>query len=247
LDFEKKGCSVCRIARIRAENWVWHILYECTGDPEVRDRFDRSLGLCGPHAHLMLRVAKRHPSVGIGGVARMYESVLAPVQFEVEAHGRTGSSTELWKGMGAWFRNHPTPPSCMLCTESIDTARGQLYFLLQALREEPDAWKLAFEHSDGLCVPHIKLALNDTQVYADPSLRAYLVSDQRRRMNRLAENLAGFLHKQSYNAYEPIAPGEAAATEEAIWRLNGMEFPELLWREEPYLHVAHPSQQGRPQ
>lgn len=65
------GCSLCRIVRRHEEVWLFHTLWEFTGDPRVRQRFDESFGLCSSHARLLIRdeglsedVARKRVSLG---------------------------------------------------------------------------------------------------------------------------------------------------------------------------------------
>jgi hypothetical protein len=160
----------------------------------------------------------------------MYESVLFRSLDDLQGLARN-------RGLG-WWRRSPTlrhePPTapCLLCESSEGTARGQVFFLLQALHEDSDRWKPELEASDGLCLPHFRLALEDGRAIRHLDLRDYLVSEQRRRMGELTSHITEFLRKQSYDVRDPILPQEAESCDAAVWRLNGMEFSELLWREE---------------
>jgi len=81
---KRAGCPICRIVRQREEAWLFHTLWEFTGDPQVRERFDRSFGLCGPHARLMIRVTEGH-HLGGSSVARMYETVVRRFREKLKA------------------------------------------------------------------------------------------------------------------------------------------------------------------
>ena len=70
----KPGCVLCRLVRENEEQWLWNLLYEYTGDPQIHARFADSLGLCGEHAALMHKIVeKRHPQRS-GPVVRNGES-----------------------------------------------------------------------------------------------------------------------------------------------------------------------------
>ena len=50
---KEEGCPICRRVRESEERWIWTVLYELTGDPELYEKFAGSLGLCREHAALM--------------------------------------------------------------------------------------------------------------------------------------------------------------------------------------------------
>jgi len=71
----KPGCVLCRLVRESEEQWLWNLLYEFTGDPQIHARFADSLGLCGEHAELMRMIVEKRQLVTPSGVARLYDTV----------------------------------------------------------------------------------------------------------------------------------------------------------------------------
>lgn len=200
------GCPICRLVREGEERWLWTLLYEFTGDPQIHRELASSLGLCGPHAHLMLKVVEGNRLLTPSGVARLYETVVR------ELIARLRSPHNLaQKDRG-----------CPVCVYSRETAEREGYFLARLLAS-PE-WRQAFAGSDGLCFPHFKLTL----AHADRALRSWLVQDMRRRLEGLLARLADLQRKQRYDIPEPVSPEEAASWREALWRLGGMEYDRLL-------------------
>jgi len=201
------GCPICRLVRESEEKWLWTLLYEFTGDPEVHGKFVASLGLCAAHAHLMKLVVEGRRLMTPSGVARLYESTVRSL---------------LARLAGYPGRGKPRPDECPLCKYAQETAEREAYFLASLLREE--GWRKAFEGSDGLCWPHFSLTLSQ----AHPELRKWLVDEYRRRLSGLLHRLSELQRKQRYDVSEPISREEADSWREALWRLGGTVFEGLL-------------------
>ena len=125
------GCPICRRVRESEERWIWTVLYELTGDPELHEKFAQSLGLCREHAALMAQVVEIRELVTPTSVARLYETAVSQV-----------------------LQNLPRPNRgpCPLCELAEEAAERESFFLGKLLLD-PEFWG-AFQRSDGLCLPH---------------------------------------------------------------------------------------------
>ncbi len=207
---KERGCPICRLVRESEERWAWNLLYELTGDPEIHQLLARSLGLCPAHGRLLVQVATERELVTPTGVARLYETVVAQALAIL-------SNGDLKRGK---------PAECPLCRSSRDTAARQAAFLAQALAH-PDLWT-AYERSEGLCLPHFTLTLME----APFELRPRLLSDQIRRLQALLTHLREFQRKERYDVREAPTQEELSSFREAVWRLAGVSFDQLLLKRE---------------
>ena len=201
------GCPICRLVRESEERWIWTLLYEFTGDPEIHALLARSLGLCAPHADLMRKVVEGRRLMTPSGVARLYETVVKALEGELR-QGR--------------LRGNAKKPECPLCTYAKNTAERQAYFLAQLLSTRE--WRKEYEASDGLCWPHVRQVL----AQAPREVQGWLTQDFAGRLERLRRNLSELQRKQRYDVPEPVTPEEADSWREALWRLGGMAFEGLL-------------------
>ncbi|OGF53228.1 MAG: hypothetical protein A2Z21_09675 [Candidatus Fraserbacteria bacterium RBG_16_55_9] len=217
------GCSICRIVRQHEERWIFHTLWEYTGDPGVRAKFDASYGLCHPHAYLMFQVVEGH-QLGGSGVARMYETVVPKYREKLAELLRPKNMLKRWLRAKPQALTELKVKGCMLCRVRRDTARGAVFFLLQALQEDPETWHELVRKSDGFCNPHLLLILKDEQACGNPAFWQFLVDDHLQRLEELERQLYGFQRKQSYDVDEEISAEEARSWQEAIWRFTGMDF-----------------------
>lgn len=220
--FRLEGCSICRLVHLNEERWIWSMLYEFTGDPGLRTRFDEALGLCRYHAHLMVQVVEERELIGMAGVARIYETV---VKRYVELLHKANQA-DILSGVRRSVRRpisdrmSPGPQVCMLC-QSTQGGRLTILSLLDALEDEDESWREQFIASDGLCNPHVEMAVEEIR---KPELRAFLIEDHLARLEALQERLYQLQRKQSYNVDEEVTPEEARSWREAIWRFTGMEY-----------------------
>jgi len=227
------GCALCRLVRRQEEAWIWHTLYEFTGDPEVRSRLDASYGFCHEHAHLLRRVLTGHRLLGGSGVARIYETVVLRYREQLAALAGPGGRLKQWLGSEHQQLEKLKPEGCPLCLASHHAARGAVFFLLEALQKEGRLWRPRLKSSEGLCNPHFLLALEDRQAREDPELRQFLIQDQLERLAKLQDRLHQLQRKQRYDVHESISEEEACSWQEVIWRFTGMQYEKLLWQVGP--------------
>jgi len=195
------GCPICRRVRESEERWIWTVLYEFTGDPELHEKFAQSLGLCREHAALMAQVVEIRELVTPTSVARLYETAVSRVLQDLP---------------------RPNRRPCPLCELAEEAAERESFFLGKLLLD-PEFWE-AFQRSDGLCLPHFLRVWR----LAPEKIRPSLLSDQRARFHRLLQNLRELQRKERFDVGEKPTEAEIRSWREALWRLSGMSFSEPL-------------------
>ena len=203
----KPGCVMCRLVRESEEQWLWNLLYEYTGDPQIHARFADSLGLCGEHAELMRMIVEKRQLVTPSGVARLYETVSREEISHLSQAAR--------KGQGK-------ADECPLCQYRDQSSERKASFLARALREK--AWQEEYALSDGLCQARLETVLKQ----ADGSVAKMLRDDHARRLDDLSHLLQELQRKQRYDVSEELTRDEASSWREALWRFGGMHFDSLL-------------------
>ncbi len=195
-------CPICRLVR-ESEEWrLWLLLYEHSGDPEIHRRFARALGLCSRHAKILERIVVQRPLATPAAVARFYGPLCAHVR------GALGDGLPRQR--------------CDLCRYAEDTARRYAASLAELLRSAEG--RREYERSDGLCIPHLAHAMDA----ATGGVRDFLRADTAARLATLEGNLRELQRKQRYDVREGLTPAEANAWREALWRLGGVEFDDLI-------------------
>ncbi|MFQ6033666.1 MAG: hypothetical protein ACE5KR_02265 [Candidatus Bipolaricaulia bacterium] len=218
---EQEGCSICRLLREGEERWLWHLIYELTGDPGVRAKLDRSFGLCQEHAYLLIEIVEERELISGDGVARIYETVVADYLRRLRE-----AATELARGRHK-AREALQGVECPLCTLNREMERIKIHTLLEALEE--GEWLSEYRRSAGLCNRHLLLALEESR---DRELGEFLLEDHLGRLERLVHGLQELQRKQRYDVDDKVTPEEARSWREAIWRFTGMKYdrPLIRWR-----------------
>lgn len=204
----KPGCPLCRRIREAEERWIWNVLYELSGDPEVHARFAASLGLCREHAALLAQVVETRELVTPTGAARLYETAVA-------------RALERLADLSGRQRGLPREP-CPLCAVAREAEERESWFAAQLLAV-PEFWQ-AYVASDGFCLPHFL----SVWACAPAAVRPPLLRDFRERLTQLRQRLRAFQEKERFDAGEPPTPEEVGAWREALWRLGGMGYREPL-------------------
>ena len=207
MPLNEPGCVMCRLVRESEEQWLWNLLYEYTGDPQVHARFADSLGLCGQHADLMRMVVEKRQLVTPSGVARLYDTV---------------SREELSFLPRAVQKGAKKADKCPLCQYRDQASARKASFLARALRNE--TWQEEYALSDGLCQGHFEAVLEQ----ADRSVAEMLRDDYAKRLENLSHRLQELQRKQRYDVSEKLTPEEASSWREGLWRFGGMSFDHLL-------------------
>ena len=192
------GCPVCRLAFRMTDSYLRSLLHEMVLDIGLRDQLREAQGFCQQHAWQL--VAHRD---GLG-TAIIYRDVLNSVLKKMATLGfdDVGPLT----GMKAALRPHSPRPatrravedlrperSCLACATYADMEEVYLSSLLEHLAT--DNLKEAYSSSAGLCLPHLRRALQ--MVECEEAFRQ-LLDLQRPLWEALRAELDEFTRKHDY-------------------------------------------------
>lgn len=200
------GCAVCSILVKRSLTVLHNLLYEQVTDPERREQLRRSQGLCNWHAWLLVE-----RSTGQAGIAIIYERLLQHSIDILQAQHMPRRRRSLWQrlrrsALPASRHQKALCPVCKLLTEADES--GYLKTLLEALPEA--AFAREFQHSFGLCLPHLEQALADYPTH--PNL-PQLLDLELHKLEKLGEELRLFIRKSDYRFAT-----EAIGSEGSSWK-----------------------------
>ena len=228
------GCPLCRVrddAVTHAIAWLW---VEGYNDWEWRERLATSAGMCREHWWQAMTSERSH-AFGASSVAESFTHAalhdLAQCEQELRARTESGGADGVRyhpRQWWTWLRSlrgtrsrtgagaNAGAGACPLCETAALEERVALRRLFLALADS-EAWA-DYERSDGLCLTHLRWALNDSP--ADPLAHAVavaLITDTRRRLGALAEEFARFFHTMDYRFHD-----EPRGSEQTAW-LRGVE------------------------
>jgi hypothetical protein len=191
--FAESGCAVCRLLQHDVEHFLDMLLYEHPTDSITQADFRASRGLCREHTWQLTRYNNTL------AVAILYDQVLDEV---MQIAAQTPSERQ-----AAWARllNSGSNPladalapqkPCCVC-DIRDRAEGRY---LQVIGEYVGEARMqaAFRQSDGLCLLHLRGALN---LARDPRL---LVEIQMTKWMELKGELELLLHKLDAHYHQEI-------------------------------------------
>ena len=193
------GCPICRLEQRGVERYLDNHFYENVNSPAWRKELRASLGFC--HEHAWLGVNKRLGDAL--GYSIIYHDILGSIlkEWDTRAESNPPSrrhTSRLEKGHSALAPRKP----CPACAYR-DEARRQILTSLASELPTPEL-RQALESSQGLCLPHLKAAL---EFIKDTSVQQTLIGIHRAKLEGLRSELAEFIRKSDYqNIQEGFGP-----------------------------------------
>jgi hypothetical protein len=191
----RPGCAVCALGAAAARRSLESLAGESVTDPDARERWRESFGLCAPHARRFEAEAPRLT------VAILFGDLLRRMEGELESRPR--------------LRRPPSPAPCPACTAAAEQEEASLRVLAESI-DEPGMAE-AYGASSGLCRRHTLGLLPRLPKTA----RARVAAEERERLRRLGEELAEVQRKHDYRfAGEPWGE-EKTAPARAVTKITG--------------------------
>lgn len=203
------GCPVCRLVDRSVRRYLDSLFYEYVNDDHVRQALRKSRGLCNQHA--WQAVDERIGSAL--GFALLYRDVVAEVLGGLPRPERAGGLRRLKQALKALT---PTRE----CPACVQRAKTEASVLESLARELGDAeFRAELEASEGLCVPHLLLALQSLS--GDERAEALLAMEDTKLQGLHAE-LSELIRKNDYRFIEEEWGLESDSWRRAIQKLNGL-------------------------
>ena len=208
------------------ERYLDNQFYENVNSPKWRDRLRASHGFC--HEHAWLGVDRRLGDAL--GYSIIYRDVINSILTHLEDNSRPAPAP---RRKASWLRQLPDPAReliekmlaaftarkhCPVCEHRDETTRSTLAVLMEELKT--DEMRNALQASDGLCLPHLRLALEKVKTIDAPAAET-LLGLQREKLERLRAELAEFIRKNDYQAIQEGFGKEGDAWLRAIAMIVG--------------------------
>jgi hypothetical protein len=218
--FTEPGCALCRLLAKQADSYIDQLLWELVNDIDGRAELNQARGFCNGHAWMLVRYGASL------GVALLMDGIIGEVMRLVERDGfKPQPAFSLRQVWGAINTAQPSPATADLvkmlepqlpCPVCKSVQKSEAYYLAALLKHLAGADSLltAYQASDGLCLPHFRLALS--RVSHEASYTA-LVEAQKSVWQRLRADLAEFIRKNDHRFR-----GEPFGAEGDAW-LRGIE------------------------
>ncbi len=209
--FREPGCPICTLTRRAVSHYMRSTNYEPVSDPDIRKLFVASQGFCNPHAHQWLEEAF------VLGTAQIYRDVLRATFDDLK--GQSFRGRPLGKRIGAALGRSGNAEgglagpsgSCPACDVLEETETRSRKTLLAGLRDE--GFRHAFAESDGLCIPHLRVALLDAP---DEQVFEALKARAMRTRETLLAHLDETVRKHDYRYRHEPAGDERGSPQRAV-------------------------------
>lgn len=211
----KEFCPLCRLVREAEERMIWFILYESTGDPKLRAKWDKEKGFCKYHNTLIKLTITHGRLVSGSSIARIYETILDGYIRDLQELGRNSHS-----------KNLLTNIKCFFCSEKEELESSNITLFIDYLASEKG--HKMFRNSSGLCNPHLALALSRLTEKNNNVLRHFLVEDHLSKLEKLKNNITELQRKERYDIKQLTTDEEKNSWKEVLWRFSRVSYDHLL-------------------
>jgi hypothetical protein len=202
------GCPICRLAVTAVDHYIATIAYEGVNDIAFRDRLRAAGGFCPSHAYRWLR-----DSHSVLGTALIYRDLLSSARRELEGARPSGNLLTRWRRSAARADAQPESGSVLDCPVCKTQREAEARYLdaLNAVLSDLEG-SAAFLRSDGLCLPHARVALARGG-QAGARVRAHMLDVLSHRLAVLDE----VIRKEDYRfRHEPRSEEERTAPATAV-------------------------------
>ena len=221
------GCPLCRLSERSTDRYLASVMGEYVNDSGTRAGLRRSLGYCNEHAW-------RLPDTGAGaalGIAIVYLDLLTQMLKQLRESRFDGArkmSLRRLREMLDWTvpasateavvqRLH-AQARCPACARRETMERIALVSLLEALAQDDQRMLAALEESSGLCLPHLRQAL---ELVRDRLAYARLVQVSTGKLGELTQELREFIRKVDYRFNQEDRGAEQDSWQRAIAWMSG--------------------------
>ena len=218
------GCPLCRLSEKSVTAYLGALMYELVNDPEARDQIRETLGFCNPHAHYLLTL--KGSALGTGIIYRdVVNTILKQLEGARYTQPRGASLHRLPEaldpqrpalGSEAAVRALSPRAPCPVCVQQEKMEALAVSALLAGLEDEK--LRAALRGSAGLCLPHLRRAL---QAVRSQAAFEALVSLTRDRYAALRAELDEFIRKNDYRFQHEGMGAEGDSWKRAVDAMTG--------------------------
>ncbi|MCZ7567406.1 MAG: DUF6062 family protein [Ardenticatenaceae bacterium] len=185
------GCALCRLGQRAAAQYLEAILYESVNDAGTQHTLTKAHGLCPTHSEHLLRLRDSL------GTAILYNAVLGHLLEELPQNGylRADWLERLATRLGGTRDRTPVLVPHAICPacRRRDEAADRAIEVFGEHHDDPDL-RAALDASSGLCLPHIRQAV---ETLPGPALQP-LLTRQQEAWRALRAQLAELIRKNDY-------------------------------------------------
>ncbi|MBN1992972.1 MAG: hypothetical protein JW953_09725 [Anaerolineae bacterium] len=220
------GCPFCRLVEEIGFRFLMASMHGTATDPDMRLQFRASLGFCNRHAWLL-------PQTGGGarlGIAIIYQDFIRQVEKELSRAGydspRSVSLSQMQETLNrkrpsaatqTVVKNLQPEKPCPACLQEAELETLAITTLVDLLTTDEKMLK-AFKSSDGLCLYHLRRAL---ELVRDKATFETLLEITREKLVKLQAELDEFIRKHDHRFQHEKFEAEGDSWQRAIIQIAG--------------------------
>jgi len=206
--FGLPGCPVCRLTADSVHEYLGSLVYEYVNELSTHTAVRAARGFCTTHAwHIQDQI-----NASALGIAILYEGLVRTLLKEMGEARPSSGRRQVAQAADALKPQGP----CPACVHRDTVENHLLRNLLETLKQDDFAG--AFRASAGLCLPHLRLAL-DTK--GSPAAKATLLAIQQVIWTQLQGDLAEYIRRNDYRFTAEPMGDEGTSSRRAIEQLAG--------------------------
>jgi hypothetical protein len=187
--FPLGGCALCRLVEQDVARFLDSYLYEYANEPETHAAFRAGRGLCAQHSRDLVGYG-----ASVLGIAILHSQALDEVLVLVAGNSKAGAFSRLFGSNSGLADRLEADGPCMACKALERSERLHLQTLVTHLGDV--RIEAAYRESEGLCLPHFRMALRTTP---DAGRQELLARIQTAHWAKLKAQLDEFARKYDIN------------------------------------------------
>ena len=234
---QQAGCPICRVSEHATRRYVEFLHWESVNDPPTREAFLVSWGYCPTHTRLVAEVEQEMFKDWLG-TNILYESLSRLVIGELRrtrdslSEKKPPSRQPRWLQRFLQNKGQRPIPKCRLCEVAESAVRQSVDALLEEIEIHPEKWQALYVQSDGLCVNHLRLALQEFSSRHPAALR-FVLNRRTETLERQADAMLEYIRKHIWDYRdEPKTEEELRAWRENLAFFSGYTPDSFVFDEE---------------
>lgn len=207
--FKEPACPVCRLTSDSVHHYLFSLTYEYVNKPPTHEAIRAARGFCNEHGW---HVIQEFNNTGLG-VAVLYSGLLRNLLKDMGEVEPNGGRRQVASAASALQPR----ADCPACTHQATVEDHLLRNLLQHMNQ--DDFAAGFRDSAGLCLPHLRQALNGPGKIAEKSA---LLAAQQAIWARLQADLEEYIRRNDYTLIREKMGREGDSPRRAIESISGL-------------------------
>ncbi len=225
---QEADCPICRLGQASANRHLTSLIYDSVNDVSLRATLRESLGYCQEHTWLLPNAGDSAP-LGIAIIHRDLVNTIHKRLGESDFSKRRRSSLKSvvsgamrfddGVSRAATVKYLPVKAQCPACKRRDKAEKLAIKSVTNALEKQDADMKSALQTSDGLCLPHLRRAL---ETVGDREAFDSLVTITQEQLAALIQDLDEFIRKNDHRfRHEKISETERGSWRRALSRIVG--------------------------